>query len=125
MDCDIDELLRRNAERQLEDFDWDRQRQVVMQRLAAPPARRQVVVGIRVVAAAAAVLMLIAGYVLVSLLTGTGREATAPIETRVAGSIEGDPLLASTDATTILLTGSARLLTLNDPMLKPHSLWDQ
>ncbi|MEN6575219.1 MAG: hypothetical protein ABFD90_02660 [Phycisphaerales bacterium] len=49
-----------------------------------------------------------------------------PIETTtVRESVEDDPLLASTDPATILMAGSMRLLVSNDPMLTPHSLWDQ
>jgi len=57
---------------------------------------------------------------------GMDRGAMEPIETTaVRESVEDDPLSASTDPATILLTGPMRLLVSNDPMLTPHSLWDQ
>lgn len=127
MDRDVDELLRRNAERQLAGFDRDRQRQMVTHRLETARVQRpRRVIAIRVVAGAAAVLVLMAGYVGMSLLLAPARSATGPTEPPVTkASAESDPLLASTDPTTILMTGPMRLLALNDPMLTPHSWWDQ
>lgn len=126
-DHDLDVLLRRNAERQLAGLDWDRERQTVMQRLAA--ARKQkprTAMVIRVATSIAAVLALAVGYMCISLREGTGRDATAPKEaTAIRASGGDDSLLASTDPTTILLTGPTRLLVLNDPTLAPHSVWDQ
>jgi len=126
-DRDIDILLQRNAERQLESFDWDRQRQTVMQRLAETriekPGR---VSAIRLAVGIAAVLALAVGYLCLSLLLRTRRDDTAPIVvTAVHQSIGDDSLLASTDPTTILLSGPMRWRVLNDPMLTPHSAWDQ
>ncbi|MEN6424290.1 MAG: hypothetical protein ABFE13_02930 [Phycisphaerales bacterium] len=127
MDRDVDGLLRRNAERQLAGFDWDRQRRTVMQHLAATQDRKpRRGIGIRIASGVAAGLVLAAGYLGMSLLGGTGRDAMEPIETTtVRESVEDDPLLASTDPATILMAGSMRLLVSNDPMLAPHSLWDQ
>lgn len=126
-DRDVDELLRRNADRQLAGFDWNRQRQTVMQGLDAARARkprRMVVIG--VAAGVAAVLMLIAGYVCMGLLKDAGGNSTTPAETvAVREGVDNDPLLASTDPTTILLTGSMRLRVSNDPTLALRSVWDQ
>jgi hypothetical protein len=84
------------------------------------------VIAIRMVVGVAAVMVLAAAYLGTGLLKGPDRDAMAPMEaTAVQGSVENDPLLASTDPATILLTGPARLLALNDPALAPHSLWDQ
>jgi hypothetical protein len=126
-DRDIDGLLRQNLKRQLEGFDWDGQRQAVTHRLAAPRVQRSHwVVAIRVAAGAAALLALAVGYLGLSSLQGTRPYAPAPRQAMALHASTGaDALLASTDATTILLTGSARWLVLNDPLLAPHSLWDQ
>lgn len=122
---DIERLLRQNAERQLADFDRDRQRRAVMDRLADAHTRNT---GWRIPRRIAAVVifMLVLGYAGVSLFHVTGRPAAKPVDT-VAGeeSVESDRLLASTDPATILLTGPARLLACNDPTLAPHSPWDQ
>jgi len=127
MDRDVDKMLRRNADRQLADFDWDRQRQTVMDRVEigrAGKPRRSVAVGIA--AGAAAVLALAVGAVFVSLLNRMASDEIALIETPVADeSIQNDALLTSTDPATILLTGPIRWLALNDPTLAPHSHWDQ
>ncbi len=124
---DIDELLRRNTERQLADFDWDRHRQTVMHRLAVTQAREsRRVVAVGAVVGVAAALVLTGVYACMSLLRGTHRDAIPPTETAaVQESVEDDLLLASTDPTTILLTGSMQLLVSNDSTLAPHSLWDQ
>ncbi len=125
-DRDIDALLRRNAEQQLAGFDWDRQRQIVMQHLTPPRIQKlRRVSTIRIAAGVAAVLTMM-GYVGMSLLRGPDRHAGAPTEvTAMSESAGGDSLLACTDPTMILLTGSARWLVLNDPTLTPHSPWDQ
>ena len=106
-DRDIDSLLRRNTERQLEGFDWDRQRQTVMQRLAATRIQKpRLVVAIGVATGVAAILTLAVGYVCLSLLKSTDRNATAPTEAAAfRESVGDDSLLASTDPTMILLTG--------------------
>lgn len=124
MDRDVDELLRQNAERQLADFDWDRQRQAVIKRLANTGIRGpRRTVAIRIVAGAAAVLVLIVGSVVMRPPDRPDRGATGTTVAREP--VENDALLASTDPTTILLTGSMQLLVANDPTLAPHSLWDQ
>jgi len=124
MDRDVDELVRRNVERQLAGFDWDRQRRTVMHRLEAGRAGKlRRIIAVRVAAGAAAVLVLVAGYVGISLLHGPDHNAA---ETTVSSEpTESDALLASTDPATILLTGPMRLLVSNDPTLAPHSVWDQ
>ncbi len=72
----------------------------------------------------AAVLMLAVGYVGMSLFQGMDPNVTAPMEaTALRASVGEDFLLASTDPTTILLTGPTRGRVLNDPMLTAHSLW--
>ncbi len=126
-DRDIDVLLRRNVERQLEGFDWDRQRQTVVQRLTPPQIQKlRRVSAIRIAAGVAVILTLVVGYMGMSLLKGPGRNAGAPMAVMaLSESAGGDSLLACTDPTMILLTGSARWLVLNDPMLTPHSPWDQ
>lgn len=124
-DRDIDALLRRHVEQQLAGFDWDGQRHTLMHQLASDWARRT---GRRIPRKiiAGAVLMLATGCVCMILVNVVDRDATGPIETTAAHEpVEGDPLVASTDPTTILLRGPARLLVCNDPMLAPHSLWDQ
>ncbi len=127
----IDGLLRCNAERQLRDFDWDRLRETVLGRVAAPCARQGRSGGpfSRVIAGAvgvAAVLMLTVGYLCYTRFHMVGPGATRPSETPAAGeSAADDALLASTDPGPILLTGRMRLLAANDPLLSPHSVWDQ
>jgi hypothetical protein len=70
--------------------------------------------------------VLVAGYLVMSLFHAPDRSATGPIKPPAAKeSVESDPLLASTDPATILLTGPMRLLASNDPALAPHSVWDQ
>ena len=125
-DRDLDILLRRNVQRQLEGVDWDRQRQTVMQRLAATRMQKpRRVIAIRVAIGVATLLMLAVGCLCVSLLKSTGPRATAPIAaTALREPVGNDSLLASTDPATILLTGPMRWRVLNDPMLAPHSLWD-
>ncbi len=122
---DIEGLLRRNTERQLAGFDRDRPRRAVMDRLAdsgTQNAGRRIPLRI----AAAAVFMLALGYIGMSLLDVRRRDAAGPVETAaVDESVKSDRLLASTDPMTIFLTGPARLVVSNDPMLAPHSLWDQ
>jgi len=124
MDREADELLRQNAERQLADFDWDRQRQAVMKRLGDAGIRNaRRTVAIRIAAGAAAVLVVVVGYVVMHPLDRPDQGAA---ETTAASEpAENDPLLASTDPTTILLTGSMRLRVSTDPTLAPHSLWEQ
>ncbi len=126
-DSDLDALLRQNAQRQLQSFDWHRQRQEVMRHLAASGIRKpHRVVAIRVAVGVAALLMVVVGYTCVGFLQSTGPDVAAPMTATVSpASSGGDSLLASTDATTILLTGPMRGRVLNDPMLTPHSSWQQ
>ncbi len=126
-DRDLDALLRQNVQRQLEGLDWDRQRQEMMQRLGASGTQKpRRIVTIRVAAGVAALLVVALGYTCVSFLRSTGPDAAAPMAaTASPASSGGDSLLASTDATTILLTGPMRGRVLNDPMLTPHSSWQQ
>jgi hypothetical protein len=128
----LDDLLRRNAEQQLGDFDWDRQRETVLGRLAATPARegrsggpfRRVVV--RAAVGVAAVLVLAVGFLCYWRFHAAGPGAIQPGKTPTVGqSVAADDLLASTDPETILLSGPMRLLAANDPLLSPHSVWDQ
>lgn len=122
---DIEELLRRNAERQLAGFDRDGQRRTVMDRLAETRIQNAGR-GIPRRIAAVAIFMLVLGYAGTSLLDVADRDVAGPVGTAAVNeSVESDRLLASTDPTTILLTGSARLLVSNDPTLAPHSRWDQ
>jgi len=121
---DLDDLLRRNTEQQLADFDWDRSRARILGRLTMAGGRavskrpsRAAVVGATL--AAAAVLMLVAAGLCLYL---SGESERDPVQPAYVGA---DALLASTDPETILPMGRGRLLTLNDPSLKPHSLWDQ
>lgn len=126
-DHDIDDLLQQNSQRQLAGFDWDRQRQMVRQRVAAgrmQKSRRGVAIG--VASGIAALLLLAGGYVCIKALAGMGRDATSPREIAADHASGGsDSLLASTETTTILLTGPARWLALNDPALTPPSRWGQ
>ena len=126
-DREIDILLRRNVQRQLAGFDWDRQRQTVMHRLAARRIPKpRMAVTIKVAVGVAAILMLAVGYLCLTSLKGTGPDAARPREaTAIRDAVGHDSLLASVDPTMILLTGPMRLLILNDPMLTPHSLWEQ
>lgn len=121
-DCDVDKMLRENAEGQLADFDWDRLHAGILTSLTgarrvARVSRKMVVGGL----VAAAAVVVVVGYVCVQLLEGTG-----PVEPTVADApADSDDLVASTDPETILLTGQMRLLAWNDPALALHSLWDQ
>ncbi len=70
--------------------------------------------------------MLAVGYTCMSFLHSTSPDVVAPmVATASPASAGGDSLLASTDAATILLTGPMRGRVLNDPMLTPHSSWQQ
>jgi hypothetical protein len=128
----LDGLLRRNAERQLRDFDWDRLRATVLGRVVVTSARegrsgglfRRVIA--RAVVGVAAALILVVGYLGYLRVHTVGPEATRPSEIPTTGEFAGDDgLLASTDPETILLSGPTRLLAANDPLLSPHSVWDQ
>jgi len=126
-DRNLDILLRRNVERQLKGFNWDWQRQMVMHRLTAPRIQKpRRIMAIRVAIGIAAIVTLAVGYLSVSFLMGTDHHVTAPMEaTATRASAGNDSLLASADPTTILLTGPMRWRVLNDPMLAPHSSWEQ
>jgi hypothetical protein len=133
---DIDALLRHNAEQQLEGFDWDRLGARISSRLGrtTSPAifhRRAMLVRMAsaAVVVAAIVLLIVVFYgwlvpdkspsILEQIATGTLH----------AGALgpalgETDSLIADTSPRTILLAGQTHLIC-SDPLLRPHSVWDQ
>jgi len=134
-DPKIDDLLQRNVQRQLETFDWDRLSarlsgrldRIEHQRLSP---RRQWP------AAAAAAIILLAIVLGGTVWRWEARMHGHPdvMQQIMAGVLDagplGDPisrtdnLVASTDPQAILLPQQAQLIS-GDPLLKPHSLWDQ
>lgn len=133
---DIDALLRHNAEQQLEGFDWDRLGARISSRLGrttSPAAFQWRALLVRTVSAAVAV-------VAVALLTvrffcwaspdrspsileqiGAGKLHAGPLGPAMG---ETDSLIADTSPRTILLAGQTHLIC-SDPLLRPHSVWDQ
>jgi hypothetical protein len=128
----VDGMLRENAEGQLADFEWDRLQTTILSRLEGARRRarqreevsRKIVAGGIVTAAAAVVLG--TGYVCTRFYGVASRGPGTPTKPTAAHDLaDSDELLASTDPETILLTGRIGLLALNDPLLAPHSVWDQ
>ncbi len=133
---DIDALLRHNAEQQLEGFDWDRLGARISSRLGrttSPAALRRRVLLVRTASAAVAV----AAVVLLTVMFYRGPwpdRSSSILEQIAAGKLydgplgpamgETDSLIADTSPRTILLAGQTHLIC-SDPLLRPHSVWDQ
>lgn len=132
---DIDVLLRRNVDRQLETFDWDELSGRISDRLEQAECKRLSPRHRWPVMAAAAVLAL----ALVSSVAvwrwgpRPGREPGL-LQQIMAGALDAGPLdaptstaddlIAGTDPETILLTSHVHLVC-GDPLVRPHSPWDQ
>lgn len=133
----IDLLFERNAAEQLAGVDWDGLNRAISGRLDQADQRktsamryRRIIKSAAALAAAAAVI-LIAVMVNSRVLLKKGQDAvelvkTVAPDTKPTGRLtdKTDTLLAKTDPKTILLTGELHFLS-NDPLLRPHSVWDQ
>ena len=131
----IDDLLRRSVQRQLETFDWDRFSAHLSDRLdriehqKLSPRRQWP-------ATAAAAIILLAIVLGGTVWQWRARPQGHPgvLQQIMAGVLDagplGDPiskadnLVASTDPGAILLTQYTHL-SCSDPLLRPHSPWDQ
>ena len=133
---DIDDLLRRNAERQLRDFDWDQLRARISGRLgrtASPAVFRHRVWFFRIAPAAVAAAAVVLLTVLFYWRAGPDRSPSL-LEQVTAGRLDAGPLgpvmsrndglIADTSPRTVLLMGQAHLVC-SDPLLRPHSVWEQ
>lgn len=132
-DRDIDDLLRGNVERQLRDFDWNRLHAGISGRLGR--AARPATFGhrawlFRIASAVAAVVLLTVllwrpaspdrSPSLLEQITA-GKLAAGPLGPAIS---RADRLIADTSPRTVLLMGQAHRVC-NDPLLRPHSVWEQ
>jgi len=131
----LDDLLRRDVQRRLETFDWDqlnarfsgRLEQIECQRLST---RHQWFA----MAAAAAILLAIVLGGAVWRWRARSQDHPSVLQQIMAGALDAGPLsspmnrtdnlVASTDPGAILLAQHMHLVC-SDPLLRPHSLWDQ
>ncbi len=130
----IDDLLRRNVRRQLETFDWDQLNARLSDRLdrighqRLSPKRQWSPMA----TAAIILLAVVSGGVIWQWRARPSHPSV--LQQIMAGVLDagplGDPvskadnLVVSTDPGTILLTQHVHLIS-GDPLLRPHSLWDQ
>ncbi len=131
----IDDLLRQDIQRQLERFDWDQFSAHVSNRLDPIEHRRLSPRRLWPTVAAAAIILLV-----VTLGGAVWQWGVRPqdhpgvLQQIMAGVVDAGPLgdsigktdnlVANTDPEAILLTQHTRAIR-GDPLLQPHSLWDQ
>ena len=135
-DRDIDDLLRGNTERQLRDFDWDQLRARISGRLGrttSPATFRYRAWFFRMASAAGAVAAVVLLTILFCWRASPDRSLSL-LEQITAGRLDAGPLgpamgrtdhlIADASPRTVLLTGQTHLVC-SDPLLMPHSVWEQ
>ncbi len=133
----IELLLEHNADEQLKKVDWDELNSAISTKLdeaqkdKASVRKHPIVFKIAAGIAATAAVILVTLVIYSKVLPSESQSILKQIETGAlnTGQLgsrvdETDGLLASTDPKMILLTGELHLIS-NDPLLAPHSVWDQ
>ena len=134
---DIDILLERNTAEQLSKVDWDKLQAAISARLdksdqsESSTQKYQVIFKMAAGFVAAAAVVFVAIILVNKILPEKLQDTVSHVETVVLNAsrsntlgIQTDKLLADTDPKTILLTGQLHLFS-NDPLLRPHSVWEQ
>ena len=128
---DIDELLQDHTDQQLETVGWEGLHARIDQHIAEVTQDSIPRIQWMRLTAAAAVVVLIIGL---ALMWFPPRRPSSILEQIQLGVIDtgpmdrgeptGDALLASVDPLSILCLENVHVLT-SDPLLQPHSVWDQ
>ena len=131
---DIESLLKNHVDQQMQAVNWDRMRDKVDRGIAQAVQREPWRASWYGMVAAAAVIVLVVGGAFVYRDYFQERSLLDRIQAGVigAGPMEGtdlpkpteDALLACMDPSTILCAENVHVLT-SDPLLQPHSVWDQ
>ena len=129
-DNKLDELLENNTQQQLQKIDWERLNKSIVEKIETarqhPFGQTKRIYKLKIASVAAVAACLVISFSLVFRFTFNKQDNTGQIagSDMAAGVLPEDSLLASTNPDLILLTGKLHFLE-NDPLLKPHSIWQQ